>query len=204
MMLNSEREYWVFPNLLAKYYAALTRPYDLDAMEAIDGRSSKAPLFCSTVNSVFTHKLRGLTIWCNPAFSQIERFVKYSLAEFKYNSSSTSLVLVVPAWTNKRYWHLLQNFRLLDLIPSGTHLFQQPSVEDGVLMDKGPTRWDTMILYYGSRYSPNRAFKASLDLLLTDRKRLACVAARNYCITGNRTEDEGVLSHLHELIAVQK
>jgi len=189
LLPRKDRGYWVFPAYLAKVYSKLHRAYDLDAMDHVTGKTSIAPFFCSRINSVFNHRLDGSSIWCNPDFSKITQFVKFFLEAFS-RDASTALTLVVPVWLTYEFWPLLKSFRLVDYIPTGTHLFRTPDVlgirNNGEPCDWGPTRWDVAVLYYGAQFQIHRMYKALEKSPLTkdERERITKVVKLNYTLTG--------------------
>ena len=191
--------YWSFPLELANLYSKLTRSYDLDCMEHVSGKTSKAKLFCSRLNSVFNHDLTGLSLWCNPDFDYIREFLKHFLRCYNRNPAKTSLTLVVPAWFTKSFWALLRNFRLVDVIPEGTELFTSPDwLKDEQMISKGPTRWTTIVLYLGSEFASHKLWRAQQRARcgLTTSRRTTLVVSRNYCLSGVAAEDELVIMDL--------
>ena len=103
--------------------------------------------------------------------------------------------MVVPVWLNYDFWPLLQSFRLLDYIPTGTHLFRTPDVygirNHGEPCDWGPTRWDVVVLYYGGQYQGHRLNKAleKAPLHKHERERINKVVNLNYMLTGVPEQD---------------
>ena len=198
MILNNppqkDKGYWIFPAYLAKTYCKLHRQYNLDAMDDMTGKSSVAPLFCSKINSVFGHRLDGLSVWCNPDFSKITRFLQFFLKAFERNAN-TALTVVIPIWLDYDYWPLLKSFRLLDYIPTGTHLFRTPDVygirNHGEPCDWGPTRWDVAVLYYGGQYQGHRLNKVltKAPLQKIEKERIHKVVNLNYMLTGVPEQD---------------
>jgi len=191
--------YWSFPANLAELYSRLSRKYDLDCMEHASGKTSKAGLFCSRLNSVFNHNLTGLSLWCNPDFNQIAEFIKYFLRCYERDTAKTALTLVIPAWFTKNFWPLLRSFRLIDVIPDGTELFVSPDwLGDGRMISKGPTRWPTLVLYLGAEFGLHKVWRQLERMRFdeTTRKRVTLVTKRNYCLSGTASEDELVVADL--------
>jgi len=199
--------YWVFPRRLAKLYAKLTRPYTLDAFGHRLGHSSKAPRFCSNVNPVFKYDLTGMGVWGHPDSNVIGAFLKYFLKCYRRNPTKTSLMVTVPFWVTKRWWALLHQFRLIDLIPTGTELFTSPLLsasESEVMTSKGPTRWHTLVLYLGAEYHPERLWKVTQSQFskssTTEYQRLYKIKTRNLMMTGDTVIDSDAIYHLLDQI----
>ena len=199
-----DHSYWVFPRRLARLYAKMTRPYELDAFEHHTGQTSKAPRFCSKVNSVFKYDLTGLGLWANLDFDQAYAFLKYFLKCYRRNPSRTSLMVVLPFWPTKRWWALLKFFRLIDLIQRGTEVFKSPvwspeGIDSNVLVSKGPTRWHTMVLYLGAEYHPERLWKITQGRDKSSNaeyQRLQKVKNFNCTLTGDAAIDSDTIVHL--------
>ena len=189
-----DKGYWIFPALLADTYSKFSSRYQLDAMEHVDGISSKAPYFCSMANSVFHHNIQGLKIWCNPDFSLIESFIKFFLRAFD-KDNSTELTIVLPVWTTRPFWKILESFRLIDYIKTGAEIFQTMDTE-GRIRGLGPTRWDIVVLYYGAKFQLHRHFKATRNPMLQpdDVKRIPSIVKLNYMLTGDPVQDMSRLS----------
>ena len=197
-----DTSYWVFPQYLAKVYARVTKPYTLDAMEHVSGRTSKAGQFCSRTNSVFNHDLAGLVVWANPDFDVLSGFITHFLECYNRAPSFTSLMLVVPVWLDKAFWKLLRSFRVMDVFPKGTSLFVSPDRNSDYeeLISKGPTRWTTLVLYLGCHHQSHRLWRASQGLTTVDSRRLAMVSGREYCLAGDALVDGPVIEDLVEKI----
>jgi hypothetical protein len=161
-----DTSHWVFPLRLARLYARLSSPYDLDAMESPTGESRKAQYFCSRINSVYNYELSGMAVWCNPDFAQIKEFLRHFLRDYDKAQDKTELTLVVPFWPDKPFWPLLRRFRLIDAFPPGALLFEAPGRDfaSNNASLRGPTRWPTLVLYLGSKFSGQRLFKATKKL----------------------------------------
>jgi len=197
--------YWVFPRRLAQIYARLTRPYQVDAFEHHLGRSSKAPRFFSRANTVFRHRLNGLSVWANPPFDSIGEFLKYFLKHYEEDTTKTSLMLVVPLWLTKPWWPLLRRFRVMDVLPIGSHLFTSPLWEqEEILVHKGPTQWITLVLYIGAEFHSDRLWRSTKDSSSTEYSRLQCVQKRNLLLSGDVNIDGPaiyyIIDQIHKIV----
>jgi hypothetical protein len=198
-----DASYHVFPKHLADLYAKITMPYTMDAMEHPSGQTSKAPLFCSKENSVFSHSLTRQSVWANPDFDEMKSFLSHFLSCYDRDTERTSLMLVAPVWMDKAYWKLLHRFRLMDLFPTGTSLFVSPDYNDAArLVSKGVTRWPVAVLYLGCRHQSQRLWNALRRAQLTsaDSQRVTLVQGREYCLTGDAAADGPVLTDLADKI----
>jgi hypothetical protein len=197
---------WAFPSRLARLYARLTTAYDIDAMDHPSGRTSKAPWFCSKINSVFSHNLTGLTVWCNPDLDLIKDFVKHFLRCYERDVEHTSLMLVVPYWVDKPFWTLLRRFRVIDIFPAGSYLFTPPSTDVYFSNTSGlrsSTRWTTLVLYLGSKFRKHDLYKtlARAGVLVQERHRFEITIGREYCLSGENAVDKPVIDDMVAKIA---
>jgi len=194
--------FWIFPNRLAQVYAKLTRPYSIDAFEHHSGFSRKATRFYSNVNPVYGRQIVGKAVWANPDFPEIPKFLKYFLREYDKDPSKTSLMVVLPLWTDKPWWKLLHRFRVLDVIPRGSNLFSMPYVQQqGSTATAGrPTLWHTLVLYVGAEYHPERLWKVTQGARNrsspSEYQRLRLVQKMSLVLSGDAVIDAHSIAHL--------
>jgi hypothetical protein len=116
-----------------------------------------------------------------------------------------SLMLVVPFWKEKNWWQLLRRFRVIDILPTGSHLFIAPRWEcgDETFMFKGPTQWPTLVLYLGPEYHPERLWRATMRFRssIAEYQRLTTVQRRNMVLSGDREVDGSAILNLLNRIA---
>jgi transposase InsO family protein len=107
-------------------------------------RHLEIPIYYSPEDSAFDHCWKGLRIYANGPFQEkmLTRILEKAHRAFRDAPSTSTFVILVPAWyltaTTQR---LVDKFTVLKTIPKGTRAY---TATGGV--DKGPTRWDTIVL----------------------------------------------------------
>ena len=158
-----ERRYevgdWMFdPSEFASHDAALG-PHTVDAQCDPVGGNAQLPRYYSEADSCYEHDLAHEAVWANPDFAQLERFLLKFREDYHSSPHDTSLTLVCPAWTERRFWRLLKGGRLVAKYPAGSLLYSSPDWralrrEDGrfsmdnLRIARGPTAWDTLVIHF--------------------------------------------------------
>lgn len=138
---------WMFSR---PYFLALNRrygPFTLDGASDVSGFNAQvAHSYCSPDDPFEQRDLAGHNIWLNPPYSQVEKFLHHYLRS-KAKDPSIRGVFILPKWPNQPWWKLVRNFRLVEELPVGSHLFKcvAPHLPEGRTA-VGPTRWPVQVL----------------------------------------------------------
>ena len=158
-----ERRYevgdWMFdPSEFARFDAVLG-PHTVDAQCNPVGGNAQLPRYYSEADSCYDRSFAHESVWANPDFAQLEKFLLKFRDDYHSSPYDTSLTLVCPAWAERRFWRLLKGGRLVAKYPAGSVIFSSPDwaalrQEDGRMsmenlrIARGPTLWDTLVIHF--------------------------------------------------------
>ena len=199
-----DRDHWSFSDWLAELYSKFTGRYTIDAMEHPFGITKKARRYFSEIDSVFSYDLTGQRVWCNPAFPQLCRFIKFIKNAYVRSPSNTSITMLAPVWFGHQLWSMLAGFRILDVIQAGNQMFRSIDywTDEGNLMFKGVTKWPIMILYLGPHFEISKMSqvrKYTKDYRPT-YERVKKVVQSNLICTDDSEYNQAMLRHVLELL----
>ena len=113
------------------YFNALEQefgPFDLDGAADRDGTNSHLTTFYSKDNSFLDADVSGKTIWLNPPFRSIPKFLSHYLYNKMKNPENTSAVIVVPHDPTATWWPLLFQMTQVRHWAAGMQLFTLPGL----------------------------------------------------------------------------
>ena len=79
----------------------------LDGGAGAVGSNRQLHRFCSVVNSIFYHDLRGERLYVNPDFDIIGEVLEWLLECCRDVHLNTSGTFVLPVWADRGFWQLL-------------------------------------------------------------------------------------------------
>ena len=123
------------------------------------GNNAQLPRYRSVADSCFDTSMAHETIWANPDFALLEEFLRQFRRDYHTSPHDTSLTLVCPAWTDRRFWKLLRGARVLARYAAGSHIYTSPDwaalrMADGrysmanLRTARGPANWDTLVIHF--------------------------------------------------------
>lgn len=117
----------MLPSVFQQLQSQLGVQFTLDAAANSDGSNAQCPQFCSPTQSFLKHDCGGQTVWLNPPFRQIGRFLKHYFVCKARAPHRTSAAVVVPKWLTADWQPLLQGMTLVREFPAGSVLFSAPT-----------------------------------------------------------------------------
>ena len=125
------------------------------------GSNRQLPRYCSVVNSIFDHDLRGEHLYVNPDFDIIKEVLEWFLECYRDVGQGTSGTFVVPVWADRSYWRLLKGAKVLAYYPAGVPLFTSPDWRELELgsghygfggveprVHRGDTKWPVLVAHF--------------------------------------------------------
>jgi hypothetical protein len=161
-------------DLFYSYQDRVPHVFTIDGAADELGTNSKLPRFCSKLRPFCETDFRGEHVWCNPDFDLIFEMLVHFLACQKEAPSTTSGTFVLPVWTNKLWWHLLRQARILDSIAPRSNVFTSPDWRTlekpdgsyefgGPRVARGATNWPVVVVHFPA-VVPDRGEQRQPDL----------------------------------------
>ena len=123
-------------------------PHWADLMADPEGRTAQLPTYFSAASSVFAAPIEGKNSYVNPPWELIEEVLDFLLAAHA-RDPTTRATVVLPKFTDQRWWRLRRHFRTVRAFASGTRLFRARDLTRqnpvAALHSVGPTRWPVVV-----------------------------------------------------------
>jgi len=119
-------------------------PFDVDACAEPDGENSLCDTFWSRDNSALKQDWKGLNVWCNPPYDNIEAYLRKFLHSYQSSPSNTSAIFILPRWTTASWWPLTDQLLESHTHDIGSDLFLTPDQRNdyGKI---GPIKWPVTV-----------------------------------------------------------
>ena len=125
---NSDR--MLHPEIFRELQTMLGWRFTLDAAANVDGSNTLVTKFCSKVSrSFFEEDLDGHTLWMNPPFEDISRWLEHYSSQKHANPRSVRACVIVPSWYKYSLEgkHFLRGWKCLKFFGKGSELFSEPT-----------------------------------------------------------------------------
>lgn len=96
---KSESQEWTTPQ---SFYERLHREFAFTFDLAASPENAKCPAFFDVTSNALAHRWRGVC-WLNPPYSTIGQWIKKAFVESRLGGCT--VVMLIPARTNTRWWH---------------------------------------------------------------------------------------------------
>jgi hypothetical protein len=141
---------WMFDSDEFSFWEGKTRPFTLDACADNEGTNSQcAEKFNCPNRSFLKSDCTGQHVWLNPPYVGATAFLKHFEQCRSMSPSTTSAVIVLPAWVKPDWRPYLSKYKLLHTYPTGRDaLFTTPHpVNADERISVGPTRFPVNVWF---------------------------------------------------------
>lgn len=99
-MYSSKSDEWSTPQ---DFFDQLDNEFNFDLDAAASELNHKCARYFTVADDGLTQKWGGCRVFCNPPYSQIDRWVEKAFYETK--QENTLVVMLIPSRTDTRYFH---------------------------------------------------------------------------------------------------
>ena len=124
-------DWQLHPHLFDELQDELGVVFTLDGASDPAGTNAQVSNFCSREKDFLKEDLRGQTIWLNPPYRSIARFVDHYSRQKALSPANTSCCLIVPHNEKASWWEKVKNWKVVKMWEPNSDLFTKPDGNGG-------------------------------------------------------------------------
>lgn len=100
VMFSSKSDEWATPQT---FFDELNKEFNFNLDVCATEENHKCEKYFTMQNDGLSQKWGGYNVWCNPPYSEIDKWV--AKAFYETRNDNTTVVLLIPSRTDTRYFH---------------------------------------------------------------------------------------------------
>jgi phage N-6-adenine-methyltransferase len=145
LMFSSKSDEWETPD---EFFAKLDKAYSFTLDACATHENNKCEKYYTVDDDGLSKSWKGETVFVNPPFSAIGKWVKKSHDESA--SNGTTVVLLIPSRTDTRYWHedIMQGASEIYFIKGRLKFYNKVIADHAGKNDSSPAPFPSVVVVF--------------------------------------------------------